>query len=90
MSRKLQDKLMLVPDGLDIVSDTAFPASKELVGKNCSPLKDRELKKAHSDVQGLFFLVYVKLVSVVWVKLKNHSDNYLYHFHTIQWFVRLG
>ena len=53
MSRELQDKLMLIPDGLGIVSDPAFPASKELVGKICSPLKDGELEKAHPDVQCL-------------------------------------
>ena len=64
MSRELQDKLMLVPDGLGIVSDTAFPASKELVGKICSPLKDGELEKAHPDVQGLLLRLSSDITSL--------------------------
>ena len=50
MSREIQERLLdpyFVADNHGIISDTAFPVGKDLVGRIMSPLKEEELERAH-------------------------------------------
>ena len=54
MSREIQERLLdpyFVADNHGIISDTAFPVGKDLVGRIMSPLKEEELERAHPEAR---------------------------------------
>ena len=64
MSRDLQEKLLYdVDDGWGIIADTAFPVSKQLVGKIISPLKEGELERAHPHAQRALLRLSAEITS---------------------------
>ena len=67
MSRELQEKLLdgdFVLDGHGIVADTAFPVSKDLLGRIITPLKEGDLERAHPRAQQQLQVISAAITSL--------------------------
>jgi len=102
MSREIQERLLdpyFVADNHGIISDTAFPVGKDLVGRIMSPLKEEELERAHPQARAALLRRSQAITSLrqacewrmgaEWALSLKHTDNCCFHYLSTKRFDNL-